>query len=39
MTAEWVRTYENGTDYIESLGGVMWHKATLPLRWHRCRSA
>jgi hypothetical protein len=37
MSAEWVRTYENGSGYIESLGGVMWNKSPLPPRWHRCR--
>jgi hypothetical protein len=38
MSAEWTRTYENGSDYIESLGGVTWNAAPLPLPWHRCRT-
>jgi hypothetical protein len=36
MTARWVRTYSSGGDYIESLGGVLWSDAGLPLRWHWC---
>jgi len=38
MTETWVRTYDNGTDYIESLGGVDWGDGTIPRRWHRCRA-
>jgi hypothetical protein len=38
VSAEWVRTFENDGDYIESLGGVMWNDARLPLPWHRCRT-
>ena len=38
MTTQWTRAYENGTDYIESLNGVEWNKAPLPLPWHRCRT-
>lgn len=38
VTAEWVRTYDNAPDYVESLGGVMWNDARLPLPWHRCRA-
>jgi hypothetical protein len=37
LTAEWVRTFQNGPEYVESLGGVMWSNAPLPLPWHRCR--
>lgn len=33
----WVRTYENGADWTEHLGGVDWNKARLPLPLHRCR--
>jgi hypothetical protein len=32
----WVRTYESGADYMESIGGVLWADASLPPRWHRC---
>lgn len=35
--AEWIRTYENGLDWIESRGGVEWSAARLPLSWHRCK--
>lgn len=38
MSAQWTLTYKSGFDYIESLGGVMWNKAPLPLPWHRCRT-
>jgi hypothetical protein len=34
---EWVRTYENGLNYSESLGGVVWAEAPVPARWHRCQ--
>ena len=34
----WVRTYENGPDYIESAGGIDWCDAPLPRRFHRCRT-
>lgn len=36
MSTTWVRTYENGIDYSESLDGVIWADAPLPRRWHRC---
>jgi hypothetical protein len=36
--SEWVRTYENGADYIESLDGVDWNDAPLPRRWHDCTA-
>lgn len=29
---------ENGGDRAESLGGVLWADAPLPLPWHRCRA-
>jgi hypothetical protein len=32
----WVRTFEDGADYIESLDGVCWADAPLPYPWHRC---
>jgi hypothetical protein len=32
----WVRSYEAGGDYIESVDGIPWHDAPLPLRWHPC---
>jgi hypothetical protein len=38
MTETWVRTYDNGTDYIESLNGISWGDGALPRRWHRCRA-
>lgn len=38
MSAEWVRTYEDGADWSESIGGVMWNDAPLPRWWHRCRA-
>jgi hypothetical protein len=34
---EWIRSYENGIDYVESIGGVMWGEAPLPRWLHRCR--
>jgi hypothetical protein len=34
---QWVRTYQDGYDFIESIGGVGWSDAGLPRRWHRCR--
>jgi hypothetical protein len=38
MPGDWVLTYENGPDHIESLNGVVWHEAGLPSRWHSCRA-
>lgn len=35
--SSWVRTHEDGAEYMESLGGVIWHDAPLPRSWHRCR--
>jgi hypothetical protein len=32
----WVRTFEQGTDYIESVGGIDWAEAPLPPRLHWC---
>src|ERR1700689_4726763 len=32
----WIRTWENGSDYIECLDGIMWGKSVLPRRWHYC---
>jgi hypothetical protein len=34
----WIRTFENGADYIESIDGIDWHDAPLPSRWHQCRE-
>jgi hypothetical protein len=36
MELEWIRTYENGADYIESIGGVSWNEGAPPYPWHRC---
>jgi hypothetical protein len=36
MELEWVRTYEKGTDYIESIGGTNWSEGAVPFPWHRC---
>lgn len=37
MTGEnWVRTWENGGDYIESVDGIMWGTGALPRPWHKC---
>jgi hypothetical protein len=37
--AEWVRTYENGRDWMECLGGRAWGEGVrLPPRWHRCTA-
>ena len=33
----WVCSYRDGMNWLEDLGGVPWHKAPLPRRWHRCR--
>jgi len=33
----WVRTFENGADYIESLGGIAWADVPLPYPWHHCK--
>ena len=38
MADTWVRTYENGLNYIESLGGVSWNDAGIPYPWHRCTA-
>ena len=32
----WIRTYETGPDYTESIGGILWADAGLPYPWHRC---
>jgi hypothetical protein len=32
----WVRSYENGEEYLESAGGIAWYDALLPSRWHPC---
>jgi ribosomal protein S27AE len=37
VTGNWVRTYENGLEYIESLGGVAWNDSEPPWSLHRCR--
>lgn len=37
MSGTWVRSYEKGSDYVESLGGVIWAEAPLPHWLHRCR--
>lgn len=38
MAKAWVRTWESGADYSESLGGVMWGDGPHdpPPWWHRC---
>jgi hypothetical protein len=38
MTAgiNWVRTYEHGADYIESIDGTDWAHVPLPPRLHWC---
>jgi hypothetical protein len=36
--AKWVRTYEHGPDYSESIDGIEWPDAPLPPRWHHCRA-
>lgn len=38
MAESWVRTYEHGGDYIESLGGVLWADVPLPYPWHHCKA-
>jgi hypothetical protein len=38
VSGTWVRTYENGADYIESLGGAAWSAGEPPQPWHRCRA-
>lgn len=37
VPAGWVREY-TGTDgsFMDNLGGVAWHDAPLPRRWHFC---
>lgn len=35
--ARWVRTYENGADYVESIDGIPWTDAPLPPARHACR--
>lgn len=35
---DWVRTFERGTDFVESLNGVMWAEARLPFWWHHCQA-
>jgi hypothetical protein len=37
MAENWVRTFENGLDYLESLDGVLWADAPLPYPWHHCQ--
>jgi hypothetical protein len=37
-TVRWVRTYERGPDYSESIDGIEWPDAPLPPRWHRCQA-
>jgi hypothetical protein len=32
----WVRSYENSGDYLESVDGIAWHDAPLPLSLHPC---
>ena len=32
----YVRTFQQGMDYLDDLGGVSWHEAPIPHRWHRC---
>lgn len=38
MGATWVRTWEDGPDYLESIGGVAWGDGPNdpPPWWHRC---
>lgn len=36
--AEWVRTYEHGPEWVESLGGVTWGTGKLPGWLHRCKA-
>jgi hypothetical protein len=38
MSEAWIRTYEHGSDYSESLGGVMFGDGPHdpPPWWHRC---
>ncbi len=38
MSDVWVRTYENGLEYVEALDGIDWMDAPLPRRWHRCKA-
>ena len=37
MATEWVRTYQDGPEYLEHLGGVDWFDAPHPRRWHKCK--
>ena len=36
MSETWIRTYENGADFIESIDGIDWADAPLPYPWHKC---
>ena len=36
MTLQWIRTYESAAGYIESVCGVDWSEAGVPLRPHIC---
>jgi len=36
MSEAWIRTYEHGADWIESLDGIDWADAPLPYPWHKC---
>jgi hypothetical protein len=33
----WVRTFDQGAEWVEVLDGLDWIEAPLPRRWHRCR--
>jgi hypothetical protein len=34
----WIRSYDNGLDYLEHLDGVPWHEGEPPPRWHKCTA-
>jgi hypothetical protein len=36
--SEWVRSYEHGTDCLESLDGIAWPDAPLPPSRHGCKA-
>lgn len=33
----WLKSYSDGTEYLEHVNGVHWFDAPKPWRWHRCR--
>ncbi len=33
---DWVQYFQDGIYFAENLGGVSWHDAPIPRRWHRC---